>query len=224
MRALQMSQPDLGALAPASTITNCAAFATGDLLRRVSLIAYRTSQLRAAHPSAGFAEGERQVWENHPDWQPARRALELALVAYDWAECLTAVNLVLRPTLDEMLLHQLGLVAQTSGDHLTWLLLGNLAVDTERSAGWSAALARPAVEVRAYVDSCPHQRSRLSEGELAGRALTCGTHRWEFDALTGQGLNPSISQLARLPVRVQEGMIEVMVEAGRSGLRGGIER
>jgi toluene monooxygenase system ferredoxin subunit len=78
-------------------------------------------------------------------------------------------------------------------------------------------------EVRAYLDICPHQRSRLSEGELAGCALTCGTHRWEFDALTGQGLNPSISQLSPLPVRVQEGMIEVMVEAARYGLRDGIE-
>jgi toluene monooxygenase system protein E len=149
MHALQMAEVYLGSIAPASTITNCAAFAAADLLRRVSLIAYRTSQLRAAHPWAGFAEGERRAWENHPDWQPVRRALELALVAYDWGECLTAVNLVLRPTLDEMLLRQLGLVAKASGDHLTWLLLGNLALDTERSARWSAALARNAVEERA---------------------------------------------------------------------------
>jgi toluene monooxygenase system ferredoxin subunit len=91
-------------------------------------------------------------------------------------------------------------------------------------AGVPVLLVNIEAEVQAYVDSCPHQRSRLSEGELAGRALTCGTHRWEFDALTGQGLNPSTSQLARLPVRVREGMIEVMVEAGRSGLVRGIER
>jgi toluene monooxygenase system ferredoxin subunit len=91
-------------------------------------------------------------------------------------------------------------------------------------AGVPVLLVNIEAEVEAYVDSCPHQRSRLSEGELAGRALTCGTHRWEFDALTGQGLNPPTSQLARLPVRVRNGMIEVMVEAGRSGLRRGIER
>jgi toluene monooxygenase system ferredoxin subunit len=91
-------------------------------------------------------------------------------------------------------------------------------------AGLPVLLVKIEAEVRAYVDSCPHQRSRLSEGELAGCALTCGTHRWEFDALTGHGLNPSTSQLAGLPVRVREGMIEVMVEAGRSGLRGGMER
>ena len=90
-------------------------------------------------------------------------------------------------------------------------------------AGVPVLLVNIEAEVQAYVDSCPHQRSRLSEGELAGRALTCVTHRWEFDALTGQGLNPPTSHLARLPVRVQEGMIEVMVEAGRSGFRRGIE-
>src|SRR5207244_2328103 len=56
-------------------------------------------------------------------------------------------------------------------------------------AGVPVLLVNIEAEVGAYVDSCPHQRSRLSEGELAGRALTCGTHRWEFDALTGQGLN-----------------------------------
>jgi toluene monooxygenase system ferredoxin subunit len=90
-------------------------------------------------------------------------------------------------------------------------------------AGVPVLLVNIEAEVRAYLDICPHQRSKLSEGELAGCALTCGTHRWEFDVLTGQGLNPSTSQLAGLPVRVQEGMIEVMVEAGRSGLRRGTE-
>jgi toluene monooxygenase system ferredoxin subunit len=91
-------------------------------------------------------------------------------------------------------------------------------------AGVPVLLVNIEAEVRAYLDICPHQRSKLSEGELAGCALTCGTHRWEFDVLTGQGLNPSTSRLARLPVRVQDGMIEVIVEAGRDGLRGGMGR
>jgi len=91
-------------------------------------------------------------------------------------------------------------------------------------AGVPVLLVNIEDEVRAYVDSCPHQGSKLSEGELAGRELTCGTHRWEFDALTGQGINPAGSRLSRLPLRVQDGMIEVMVEAGRSVLRRGVER
>lgn len=146
--ALQMTQSYLGQIAPSSYITNCAAFAAADLLRMVSLVAYRTRQLQLTQPEVGFALEERQVWEHNPDWQPARKALEEALVAYDWGETLTGVNLVLRPTIDEVLLHQFGLVAEGNGDTLTWLLLSNLALDSERSVRWSTELARFAVRER----------------------------------------------------------------------------
>jgi toluene monooxygenase system protein E len=146
--AFQMMHAYLGQVAPSSYITNCTAFAAADQLRLVSLVAYRTRQLQLAHPNAGFATGERQIWETHPDWQPARRALETALVAYDWGECLTAVNLVLYPTLYEILLRQMGIVADTNHDQLTWLLLSNLAIDAERNSRWSAALARYAISKR----------------------------------------------------------------------------
>lgn len=144
----QMLQAYLGQVAPTSYITNCAAFAAADQLRLVSLVAYRTRQLQLTHPDAGFATGERSIWETYPDWQPARKALETALIAYDWGECLAAVNLVLRPTLSEILLRQLGIVADANGDQLTWLLLSNLAIDAERNARWSAALARYAITKR----------------------------------------------------------------------------
>jgi toluene monooxygenase system protein E len=146
--AFQMTQAYLGQIAPSSYITNCTAFAAADQLRLVSLVAYRTRQLQIAHPNAGFATGERQIWETHPDWQPTRRALETALVAYDWGECLTAVNLVLYPTLSEILLRQLGIVADTNHDQLTWLLLSHLSIDAERNSRWSAALARYAISKR----------------------------------------------------------------------------
>ena len=146
--ALQMTQAYLGQIAPSSYITNCTAFAAADQLRLVSLVAYRTRQLQMAHPDAGFATGERRIWETHPDWQPTRRALETALVAYDWGECLTAVNLVLYPTLSEILLRQLGIVADMNQDQLTWLLLSNLSIDAERNSRWSAARARYAISKR----------------------------------------------------------------------------
>jgi toluene monooxygenase system protein E len=146
--AFQMMHAYLGQIAPSSYITNCAAFAAADQLRLVSLVAYRTRQLQIAHPDAGFATDERQIWEAHPDWQPARRALEAALVAYDWGECLAAVNLVLYPTLSEILLRQLGSVADRNGDQLAWLILSHLSIDAERNSRWSAALARYAVSQR----------------------------------------------------------------------------
>ena len=60
--AFQMMQAYLGQIAPSSYITNCTAFAAADQLRLVSLVAYRTRQLQMAHPNAGFATGERQIW------------------------------------------------------------------------------------------------------------------------------------------------------------------
>jgi toluene monooxygenase system protein E len=146
--AFQMMHAYLGQIAPSSYITNCTAFAAADQLRLVSLVAYRTRQLQIAHPNTGFATEERQIWETHPGWQPTRRALETALVAYDWGECLAAVNLVLYPTLSEILLRQLGSVADTNHDQLTWLLLSNLFIDAERNSRWSAALARYAISQR----------------------------------------------------------------------------
>lgn len=148
VHALQMCTAYLGYMAPASYISNCAVFGAGDLLRRVSLVAYRTRQLADATGSS-IGRTERAVWEQNEAWQPARQALEKLLTAYDWGECFTAMNLVLRPTLDHILLCQLAVAARVHGDELTWLLLGNLAVDAGRCTRWSTALARYAIEQRA---------------------------------------------------------------------------
>ena len=148
VHALQMCTAYLGHMAPASYISNCAVFGAGDLLRRVSLVAYRTRQLADA-TSSSIGRAERVAWERSEAWQPAREGLEKLLTAYDWGECFTAMNLVLRPTLDEILLRQLANVAHDNNDDLTWLLLGNLAVDTDRCTRWSTALTEYAIERRA---------------------------------------------------------------------------
>ena len=148
VHALQMCTAYLGQMAPASYISNCAVFGAGDLLRRVSLVAYRTRQLADA-ASSSIGSTERAVWERNQAWQPAREALEKLLTAYDWGECFTAMNLVIRPTLDQILIRQLAAAARDNGDELTWLLLGNLAADADRCTRWSTALARYAIEQRA---------------------------------------------------------------------------
>jgi Methane/Phenol/Toluene Hydroxylase len=99
--------------------------------------------------SSSIGSTERAVWERNEAWQPAREALEKLLTAYDWGECFTAMNLVLRPTLDQILIRQLATAAHDSGDDLTWLLLGNLAADADRCTRWSTALARYAIRQRA---------------------------------------------------------------------------
>ena len=48
---------------------------------------------------------------------------------------------------------------------------------------------------RAYSNECPHQASPLEDGTLDGERLTCARHMWEFNALTGLGINPTTAQL-----------------------------
>jgi len=137
----QQVQAYIGYMAPTSYVTNAAGFATADLLRRVTLIAYRTRELQDAYPDSGIGTAERGRWEDDEAWQPARRAVEKALVTYDWAEAFTAMNLVLAPTLDDVLLRQFREVSRAAGDELSWLLASYLKTDSDRRARWSTALA-----------------------------------------------------------------------------------
>lgn len=63
--------------------------------------------------------------------------------------------------------------------------------------------------VRAYADACPHMRTRLSQGSLRGCMLICATHQWQFDALTGKGVNPATACLEEFSVRIENGDILV---------------
>jgi toluene monooxygenase system protein E len=148
VHGIQQVQAYIGMMAPSAYITNCAVFAAADLLRRVSLVAYRTRELDLSHPEQGFGTGERSLWQDHEAWQPARELIELALATYDWGEAFTAMNLVILPTLDDVLLRQLREIARGAGDELAWLLLGYLSADSERRARWSTALARLALAQR----------------------------------------------------------------------------
>jgi toluene monooxygenase system protein E len=148
LHGCQQIQAYIGFMAPSPYITNAATFAAGDLLRRVSLVAYRTTELGIAWPDRRFGPAERSLWETHPAWQPTRELIETALVAYDWGEAFTALNLVLGPTLDDVLLTQLGEVARAGGDNLSWLLSAYLAADSQRRRKWSRAVADLAVTQR----------------------------------------------------------------------------
>jgi toluene monooxygenase system protein E len=161
----QQVQAYIGYMAPSSYITSAAGFATADFLRRVTTIAYRTRELQLGRPDSGIGAAERSLWEEHDGWQPARKAVEYALVAYDWAEAFTALNLVLGPTLDDVLLTQLGQAAKTGGDNLTWLLTCFLAEDSGRRGRWSRALADLAVAQR------PENRAVLAKWVARWSAL-----------------------------------------------------
>lgn len=152
---LQMLSAYLQQLAPSSYVGNCAAFQTADQLRRVQRVAYRTKQLANAHPARGFGAQERAVWERHPDWQPAREAVERLLVAYDWDDAFVGLNLVAKPVADELFLRQAAVVARALGDELDAAINDNLFLDAERSRRWTAALCR------FLIDAAPGNREAL---------------------------------------------------------------
>jgi toluene monooxygenase system ferredoxin subunit len=81
-------------------------------------------------------------------------------------------------------------------------------------AGQSVLLVNVDGTVRAYSNRCPHQASGLDEGDLDGKTLTCAKHLWEFDAVTGQGINPDDARLTAFGCRVgDDGTI--YVDTGR---------
>lgn len=69
----------------------------------------------------------------------------------------------------------------------------------------------------AYQARCPHQGVALAEGELENGRLTCRAHRWQFDAATGQGVNPRGAQLNRFPVHVVGRAVLIETELAAAG-------
>jgi len=148
VHGFQQAEAYLGFIAPSSYITSAAGYANADFLRRVTVVAYRTRALQIAHPESGIGANERRIWERDAAWQPTRKAIERALIAYDWGEAFTALNLVLAPTLDDVLIRQFGQVSRANGDEQSWLVSGLLDEDGRRRDRWSAALGRYALEQR----------------------------------------------------------------------------
>ena len=70
-------------------------------------------------------------------------------------------------------------------------------------------------DIRAYQGYCPHQKTTLADGKLDGPILTCAAHLWQFNLLTGEGVNPKDCQLHRYPVKVEDATISVGVTSGQ---------
>jgi toluene monooxygenase system protein E len=180
VHGFQQVQAYIGYLGHSSYITSAAGYANADLLRRATIIGYRTRELQLAHPDSDIGVDERKHWEQDAAWQPAREAVERMLVAYDFGEAFTALNLVLAPTLDDVLLRQFGEVSKASGDELEWLLAGQITKDARRRDRWCGGLARFTVQQRAenekplrkWIDRWSERADAAAEGlaPLLGRS------------------------------------------------------
>ncbi|TVS86173.1 toluene hydroxylase [Mycobacterium helveticum] len=147
LHVLQMVSLYVGQMAPSSYITNCAHFQAGDELRRIQRIAYWTKVLANAHgDDIAETATARHAWEQDPAWQPLRKTLENLLIAYDWGEAFTALNIVIKPMVDALLNQSFGTLAEANGDRFLAALCTEFGHDAHRSQQWTQALAHYAVE------------------------------------------------------------------------------
>jgi toluene monooxygenase system protein E len=144
LHGFQMVAAYVGSMAPAGRIAIAALFQSSDELRRVDRIAYRLGQLRLD----GWRDDTRQRWHEHPAWQPLRRAVEQALVTYDWAEALTALNLCLKPMVEAVILGDLARRARRDQDFLLGEMLSSFEEDGRWHRAWSRALFEVALADR----------------------------------------------------------------------------
>jgi toluene monooxygenase system protein E len=147
VHGLQMLASYIAQLAPASRITNCAAFQAADELRRLQRIAYRTVQLGGPPSETESPRRHRADWENATAFQPLRELLERALIAYDWGEAFTVTNLVIKPRIDRLVNQEIaGTLAAANGDPLLASIHFSLEEDARWHRAWTAALLRHLIE------------------------------------------------------------------------------
>src|SRR5689334_1530949 len=75
--------------------------------------------------------------------------------------------------------------------------------------GCKVVLLRTDDNVYAYEDRCAHLGVRLSEGTLRDGRIVCAAHGYEYDAVTGAGVNPRTVCLKAFPVRIDDDEIYV---------------
>ena len=147
IHGLQMLASYVAQMAPASRITNCAAFQSADELRRVQRVAYRTVQLNGSALDAETARRQQAAWEDAEAFQPLRELVERALVTYDWGEAFTVTNVVLKPRIDRLVNQEIaGTLATANGDPILTSIHFSLDEDARWHREWTAALLRHLIE------------------------------------------------------------------------------
>jgi toluene monooxygenase system protein E len=167
----QMIAAYFGQMAPSGRLTLVGLFQAADELRRIHRVAEYMGQMRELQAAEAQAEPPRLLgehalaeWQEMPAWQPLRRAVEEALCAYDWGESFAALNLGIKPFVDDLVLHQLGEAARAAGDYLLGEVLGSLAEDARWHREWTVAFVELLL--------------RDEQGKSNREALTAWMGRW----------------------------------------------
>ena len=184
---LQMVAAYVGQMAPGGRIAVAALFQCGDEIRRIQRFAYRLALLARRRPDIGAAG--RKLWQSDPRWQPLRQAIEKLLCTYDWGEAFVALNVCLKPMIDNVFLLQLAELADRSRDHLDGQILRSLFEDCQWHRDWTDALLALAtadrpdnlVVVARWIDAW----TPTVDAAARAAAVLLGTERRAAPAFTG---------------------------------------
>lgn len=142
---LEMLSAYVGQMSPASRATNCSTFQASDEMRRLQRIAYRSVQLNQHRGGCDPAE-HRGFWEDAEPFQPLRKLLEEALVAYDYGEALAVLHLVIKPRIDPLINEQLaGELAAANTDTILREIHFSFNEDAKWHRQWSSELVRAVI-------------------------------------------------------------------------------
>lgn len=184
LHGFQMIAAYVGQMAPSGRVTVASLFQAADEMRRIQRIAYRMTLLEEVDP--GFGRESKAIWMKDAAWQPLREAVERCLVAYDWGESLIALNLCIKPLVDELFMTYVPREADEEGDHLLGQLFSSLDQDCRWHRAWTVALLRTAVEQNAD-NRAVIGRWVSHWGDLARRAVA------PFDTLFRRTPAPSMA-------------------------------
>ncbi|MBL8473601.1 MAG: hypothetical protein KF778_07990 [Rhodocyclaceae bacterium] len=154
LHGLQMAAAYCGSLAPWGRLTVTLGLQAADEMQRVHRLSYRLRQMQSAWPQLGT--DALANWEQAPYWQGMREAVERLLVSYDLPECFFALNFVVKPIWESVLLGQAADLARRAGDGVLAALLACFAEDSD----WHAACADEAL-------SALLQQKLVAPGDLA---------------------------------------------------------
>ena len=85
-----------------------------------------------------------------------------------------------------------------------------------KSARGNIAVFRTAGdEAFALADKCPHKGGPLSQGIVFGRKVACPLHGWNVGLDDGLAAAPDVGCAATFQVRVEDGMVHVLIDAVR---------
>src|SRR5580658_8303460 len=196
VHGLQMLAAYVAQMAPASRITNCAAFQSADELRRVQRIAYRPVQLSGPPLETGAARRQQAAWEDAAAFQPLRELVERALVAYDWGEAFTVTNLVIKPRIDRLVNQEIaGALATANGDPILTSIHFSLDEDARWHRAWTAAL------LRHLIDDTPSNAD----------AVSAWLDKWQ--PLAADALRALAGILADAPVRMDPAAVAARIDS-----------